>query len=70
MGSPKLITSTYQRLNNAPATSGTAALRPRDQRTQAKMNNRCNIGKNHTEAELDPNLIPSSSVSYEPWDSH
>ena len=66
MGAPKLITSTYQRLNNAPAEEWDALLRQvKDQRGAIDSDHLQTQSQEHTEAELDPNLIPSSSVSYD-----
>ena len=66
MGSPKLITSTYQRLNNAPSDEWDSLLREAsDQSDSANIEqNDDNIAEVKT-AEQDPHLIPSSSMSYE-----
>ena len=66
MASPKLITSTYQRLKNAPAYEWDSLLKEAsDQRDSANIQqNDDNMGEVQT-AEQDPHLIPSSSMSYE-----
>ena len=66
MGAPKLITSTYQRLNNAPAQEWEALLtQAKEQGGEFNRHRPETRAEEPTEAELDPNLIPSSSVSYE-----
>jgi lipopolysaccharide transport system ATP-binding protein len=66
MGAPKLITSTYQRLNNAPVEEWEALLmQVKGQRVEINSDQLETCSQEPTEAELDPNLIPSSSVSYE-----
>ena len=65
-GSPKLITSTYQRLNNAPADEWDNLLREaNDQDGSANPDeNGTNLAEVQV-AQQDPHLIPSSSMSYE-----
>lgn len=66
-GSPKLITSTYQRLNNAPADQWDSLLnqlKERDEETETT--NRKTSFDEVSEQQNSPPLIPSSSLSYEP----
>ena len=66
MGAPKLITSTYQRLNNAPAEEWEVLLtHVNDQRAEGISDQPETNKEDLTEAEHDPNLVPSSSMSYE-----
>ena len=66
MGAPKLITSTYQRLNNAPAQEWQALLNQvQDQSLGTDRGQLGTCSQNNNRAEHDPNLAPSSSVSYE-----
>ena len=66
MGSPKLITSTYQRLNNAPADEWDSLLKEANDRNGSANHEKdaANIAEVQA-AEQDPHLIPSSSMSYE-----
>ncbi len=66
MGSPKHITTTYQRLNNAPADKWDtllSQLTDGDGRTETA--NRATNQIEKIDDQMDPHLIPSSSVSYE-----
>ena len=66
MGAPKLITSTYQRLNNAPPEEWEDLLaQANDQRAGGHDNQHEKDAEDLAEAEHDPNLVPSSSMSYE-----
>ena len=66
LGSPKLITSTYQRLNNAPAEEWETLLREaKDLHDGAKIDRLEPQPFDQTQTEHDPNLIPNSSISYE-----
>ena len=66
LGSPKLITSTYQRLNNAPAEEWETLLREaKDLHDGAKIDRLEPQPFEQTPTEHDPNLIPNSSISYE-----
>ena len=66
IGAPKLVTSTYQRLCNAPTDHWEAMLKD----LAAANPNDEEIGKEDyalsaTKAQLDPHLVPSSSLRYE-----
>ena len=64
MGPPKLITSTYQRLNNAPVEEWeTLFHNARDSHEGGRTDQPQPFDQN--QAEHDPNLIPNSSISYE-----
>ena len=68
MGAPKLVTSTYQRLCNAPADQWEQLLShladdPEAPAEASPNNNAADATANN--AQLDPHLVPQSSVSYE-----
>jgi len=63
-GPPKLITSTYQRLNNAPVEEWETLLHTaKNSREGGNTDQPQPFDQN--QAEHDPNLIPNSSISYE-----
>ena len=66
MGSPKLITSTYQRLNNAPADEWSSLLaQAADRLDEGNSPGPETESTDVSNAEHDANLVPSSSVSYD-----
>ena len=66
-GSPKLITSTYQRLNNAPTDQWDSLLNQFTEQDEATDTTSTEaIVDKSSEQQNAPPLIPSSSVSYEP----
>ena len=66
-GSPKLITSTYQLLNNAPADQWESLLNQLTEREGETETTSRETGEvEASEQQSSPPLIPSSSVSYEP----
>ncbi|QNI52697.1 ABC-type lipopolysaccharide transport system/ ATPase component [Synechococcus sp. BIOS-E4-1] len=66
MGSPKLITSTYQRLNNAPADEWSSLLaQAADRLDEGNSPGPKTESPDLSNAEHDANLVPSSSVSYD-----
>ncbi len=75
-GSPKLVTSTYQRLNNAPAdewdtllsqlTDGDGGANTTRREADECEANECEAGECEAgDLQQDPQLLPSSSVRYE-----
>ena len=65
MGSPKLITSTYQRLNNAPAEEWETLLVQMNEKPKRGSKEQQNENAiNQSQADQDSNLIPKSSLTY------
>tara|TARA_B100001939_G_scaffold158891_1_gene137305 strand:- start:1285 stop:2592 length:1308 start_codon:yes stop_codon:yes gene_type:complete len=66
MGSPKLITGTYQRINNAPADEWDSLLKEANEQSNSGNTEKKNENTACDQAaQQDPHLIPSSSMSYE-----
>jgi len=65
MGAPKLVTGTYQRLCNAQPDQWDALLNELTIADQNEPEADNDPAQSTTEAQLDPHLVPSSSLSYE-----
>ena len=65
MGAPKLVTTTYQRLCNAPADQWDSLLLKQADAPSAMAGGDDTNDDEVERSDLDPNLVPTSSVSYE-----